>query len=148
MATRKVDNVLVWGSDIEDATIAQAAQAARMPFVSGHLALMPDAHVGKGATIGSVIPTQGAIIPAAVGVDIGCGMIAVETDITAAGLPDDLGRLHGDIADAVPAGVGQGHDTARAIDIPTHFTAKEATTAANQFGSLGSGNHFVEVCLD
>jgi RNA-splicing ligase RtcB len=148
MAPTRIDNVLVWGSDMEDATIAQAAQAARMPFVAGHLALMPDAHVGKGATIGSVIPTQGAIIPAAVGVDIGCGMTAVETDLVAGGLPDDIDKLHSWIAKVVPAGLGQGHTTARDIAVPDHFSQKEAATAAKQFGSLGSGNHFVEVCLD
>ena len=71
-----IGNVLSWGSDLEKETIEQASKASRLPFVKGHLALMPDAHVGMGATIGSVIPTQGAIVPSAVGVDIGCGMIA------------------------------------------------------------------------
>ena len=145
---QRVGNVLSWGTDVEEATLIQAQQAARMPFVAGHVALMPDAHVGMGATIGSVIPTQGAIIPSAIGVDIGCGMIAVETPLHSGVLPDDLGRLHGYVARAVPAGVGQGHSTARDITIPSHFSQKEAATAANQFGSLGSGNHFVEVCLD
>src|SRR4051812_42639648 len=108
----KHENVLVWGSDIEPATVDQAAKASRLPFIAGHLALMPDAHVGKGSTVGSVIPTQGAIIPAAIGVDIGCGMIAVETDLTAARLPDNLDRLLSRVGSTVPAGVGQGHDTA------------------------------------
>lgn len=155
----KHDRVLVWGSDIEDATIAQAALTTMLPFVSGHVALMPDAHVGKGSTVGSVIPTRGAIIPAAIGVDIGCGMIAVETDLSVAHLPDTLEPLLSRIGQAVPAGVGQGHDAAT-----SHWTAwlnagfngvsrpelshKEAAKASTQFGSLGSGNHFVEVCLD
>jgi tRNA-splicing ligase RtcB len=145
---QKIGNVLAWGSDIEAATIEQAAKASRLPFIDGHLALMPDAHIGIGATIGSVIPTRGAIVPAAVGVDIGCGMIAVETDLVADGLPDNLDPLHGWIAEVVPAGVGKGHASARGVEIPAHFSQKEAATAANQYGSLGSGNHFVEVCLD
>ena len=104
-----IGNVLSWGSDVEPGTIEQAAMASRLPFVEGHLALMPDAHIGMGATIGSVIPTKGAIIPSAIGVDIGCGMIAVETDLFADGLPDDLSGLLGWIGKVVPAGVGKGH---------------------------------------
>jgi len=85
--------LLSWASDIDDGTVTQAARAARLPFVEGHVALMPDAHVGIGATVGSVIPTRDAIIPSAVGVDIGCGMVAAETDLVAADLPDDLRAL-------------------------------------------------------
>ena len=85
--------LLSWASEIDEGTVAQASRAARLPFVDGHVALMPDAHVGIGATVGSVIPTRDAIIPSAVGVDIGCGMVATETDLVAADLPDDLGRL-------------------------------------------------------
>ncbi len=153
----KIDDVLNWASDIDQPVLDQAQRAASMPFVAGHVALMPDAHIGKGATIGSVIPTEGAIIPSAVGVDIGCGMIAVECAFTSHALPDDLGALHDRIARVVPAGVGRGHDhddvsaagrtlleDVRAADL----TAKQARTAARQLGSLGSGNHFVEVCLD
>ena len=81
-----------------------------MPIVEGHVALMPDAHVGIGATIGSVIPTENAIIPAAVGVDIGCGMIAVETDLSAEHLPDDMQPLVRQFGRSVPAGVGRGRD--------------------------------------
>jgi len=84
----RIGNVLSWGSDVEPNTIDQAAKASRLPFVKGHLALMPDAHVGLGATVGSVIPTDGAVVPAAIGVDIGCGMIATETTLSAADLPD------------------------------------------------------------
>src|SRR5438270_10907078 len=103
------DKLISWASDIEEGTIRQAEKTARLPIVAGHVALMPDAHVGIGATVGSVIPTTGAIIPAAVGVDIGCGMIAVETDLTADRLPDDLDRFQPMVAKAVPAGLGKWH---------------------------------------
>ena len=79
---QKLGNVLSWASDLDDKAMEQAQRAARLPFVDGHLALMPDAHWGMGATIGSVIPTRGAVIPSAVGVDIGCGMIAAELPFT------------------------------------------------------------------
>jgi tRNA-splicing ligase RtcB len=101
-----------------------------------------------------VIPTQGAIIPSAVGVDIGCGMIAARLDLTAADLPDDLKPLHMQISRAVPAGVGRGHDRTSAIpELPETkrekwWTDKLVKKAGDQFGSLGSGNHFIEVCLD
>jgi tRNA-splicing ligase RtcB (3'-phosphate/5'-hydroxy nucleic acid ligase) len=159
----KYENVLSWASELDEGTLQQAAKTARLPFVAGHVALMPDAHIGLGATIGSVIPTQGAIVPAAVGVDIGCGMIAVETPLTSHALPDDLRGLHDRIARAVPAGVGQGHkghkgrwtemDEPRAKHWPTIQPATELpdrlrTKSVSQFGTLGSGNHFVEVCLD
>lgn len=148
--------LLSWASDIDTGTVLQASKTARLPIVEGHVALMPDAHVGIGSTVGSVIPTKGAIIPAAVGVDIGCGMVAAELDISADRLPDDLGGLLSSIEREVPAGVGQGHDkgsTAAASwlegrpllgDVPDKLHNK----AFKQFGSLGSGNHFVEVCLD
>ena len=148
--------LLSWASDIDDGTVEQAARAARLPFIEGHVALMADAHVGIGATVGSVIPTRGAIIPAAVGVDIGCGMVAAETDLTAADLPDDLGRLMPLIEQRIPAGVGRGHESAvegtalASLGLPegTELKPKQETTIALQFGTLGSGNHFVEVCLD
>src|SRR5215210_583327 len=101
-----------WASDIEPDTIRQAKKTARLPIVEGHVALMPDAHVGIGATVGSVIPTKGAVIPAAVGVDIGCGMVAAELDVTENQLPDTLEPLLGRIGKVIPAGVGQGHDVA------------------------------------
>ncbi len=148
--------LLSWASAIEPETIEQAARAARLPIVEGHVALMPDAHVGIGATVGSVIPTKGAVIPAAVGVDIGCGMVATETDLTAADLPDSLSALLPLIEKRVPAGVGRGHNSIvdpRALDevgLPTGTTldSKQVKTAGLQFGTLGSGNHFVEICLD
>ena len=142
------DRLYNWATDIEQGTIDQALKTARLPIVSGHVALMPDVHVGFGSTVGSVIPTTDAIIPAAVGVDIGCGMIAVETDVDASHLPDDLGGLHSAVASVVPAGVGRGHASPLQLTMPSHFTQKQATTAERQLGSLGSGNHFVEVCLD
>lgn len=148
---KRYGKLLSWGSDVDEATLAQAQKATTLAFVPSHVALMPDAHVGIGATIGSVIPTAGAVIPAAVGVDIGCGMIAVETDIAAGRLPDDLAALLSRIEAVVPAGLGQGHASERALrglELPSHFSQKEASAAARQFGSLGSGNHFVEVCLD
>lgn len=152
--------VLNWASDIDEQTLAQAKRAADMPFVPSHIALMPDAHLGKGATVGSVIPTEGAIIPAAVGVDIGCGVCAVKLELTSQSLPDDLGPLHDAIAEAVPAGVGQEHNQGNGnslrerryhrftLDHPNNMTSDNAKRAFKQFGSLGSGNHFVEVCLD
>src|SRR5215470_18316955 len=104
------DKLLIWGSEVDHQARQQAGRASRLPFVAGHVALMPDAHVGIGATVGSVIPTTGAVIPAAVGVDIGCGMIAAELDVTEDQLPDDLEPLLGRIGTAIPAGVGRGHD--------------------------------------
>jgi tRNA-splicing ligase RtcB len=145
-----------WASDIDPETIRQAEKAARLPIVAGHVALMPDAHVGLGATVGSVIPTKGAVIPSAVGVDIGCGMIAAELDVSDHQLPDTLEPLLGRVERAIPAGVGRGHDqvarnASRWLDThapATDLTASQFTKAAKQFGTLGSGNHFFEVCLD
>lgn len=145
-----------WASDIDPETTRQAEKTARLPIVEGHVALMPDAHVGLGATVGSVIPTRGAVIPAAVGVDIGCGMVAAELDVTDDQLPDSLQPLLGRIERAIPAGVGQGHDQVRhqadrwlSANRPgTELADKQSMKAARQFGTLGSGNHFFEVCLD
>lgn len=160
MPVQAAPKLLAWGRDgIDDATIAQAAMTARLPFVPGHVALMPDGHKGIGATVGSVIPTEGAIIPAAVGVDIGCGMIASETSLTADDLPDNLDNLMPHVEKSIPAGVGQGHERGNlkpanlraydAIGRPwTELGTKRSATAEEQFGTLGSGNHFAEVCLD
>jgi tRNA-splicing ligase RtcB len=153
-------NTLAWGVEqglIEGGTIAQADRAARLPFVAGHVALMPDAHIGMGATIGSVIPTKEAIIPSAVGVDIGCGMIAADLGITSSALPDDLGRFVDDIAQRIPAGVGRGHNVQGysqtgawwwRLHNRDDLTPKQSKAARSQFGTLGSGNHFLELCLD
>src|ERR1700737_503900 len=156
MPTTINDKLISWASDIDPGTIRQAEKAARLPIVEGHVALMPDAHVGIGATVGSVIPTRGAVIPSAVGVDIGCGMIAAELDVTEARLPAPPEPLLGRIERAIPAGVGKGHDTvARNADQwlaankpATDLSADRAAKAAKQFGTLGSGNHFLELCVD
>lgn len=152
----KRDNVLSWASILEEEAMQQALRSSRLPFIAGHLALMPDAHFGMGATVGSVIPTKGAIIPAAVGVDIGCGMIALETFLTSAALPDNLDVLMPLIEESIPAGVGKGHDRGFWTSVEgkigwpggTELSSKQKETANAQFGTLGSGNHFVEVCLD
>jgi tRNA-splicing ligase RtcB len=150
------DRLYNWASDIEQGTIDQALMTARLPIVAGHVALMPDAHVGFGSTVGSVIPTVDAIIPAAVGVDIGCGMIAVLTSLEAHQLPDDLGGYQPLVHQAVPAGLGKWHaeptDAARAwfAAHPPRDSLADGLRqrALEQFGTLGSGNHFFEVCLD
>lgn len=148
--------VLSWASVLEDVAHDQAAKAASLPFVTGHVALMPDAHWGKGATIGSVIPTQGAIVPAAVGLDIGCGVTSAETRLDASTLPDDLRPLLRAIEQAIPAGLNRGHDGVEVasnalvhLGMP-HTPLDPALTrlAIDQYGTLGSGNHFLEVCLD
>src|SRR5260370_30585060 len=102
--------LLSWASEIDPETIRQAEKTARLPIVEGHVALMPDAHIGIGATVGSVIPTTGAVIPSAVGVDIGCGMVAAEFDVTESQLPDTLQPLLSRIEHAIPARVRQGPD--------------------------------------
>lgn len=166
--------VKMWthGVPVEEEAKRQLANTARMPFIYKHIAVMPDVHVGKGSTIGSVIPTLGAIIPAAVGVDIGCGMMAAKTTLTASDLPDSLGRLRSAIEKAIPHGISpkaRGHkgrdqgswdtppkpvDAAWAqlkegFDAICHKTPKLANTNNyRHLGTLGSGNHFVEVCLD
>jgi tRNA-splicing ligase RtcB len=159
----KITNRLFsWASIIEQNTLEQARTSSSMPFIYPHLALMPDAHLGLGATVGSVIPTLGAIMPAAVGVDIGCGMIAVKTqwtreDVAAAG---PLKSLREQIERAIPLSAGGNNQKivataetrvaeltgmAEAIDlIPGDFAKKWEL----QVGSLGSGNHFIEVSLD
>lgn len=149
------DRVLSWATDVDAATLAQAERTASLPFIVGHVALMPDAHLGRGATVGSVIPTEGAIIPAAVGVDIGCGMIAVQTDLSLDDLTHDRGPLLRRLQRAIPAGVGEGHagsgpGRAWLDEHPNETLERLGLTdrAASQFGSLGAGNHFVEVCRD
>ena len=152
------DKLRVWGRDVDEGTRAQARRATRLPFVPGHVALMPDAHVGIGATIGSVIPTEGAVVPSFAGVDLGCGMIATETAYTAGDLPDDLGPLMSLVSEQIPAGVGRGRDLGYSdgyrdvfglVGMPfSQLSEKQQQKAIAQFGTLGSGNHFVEVSLD
>jgi tRNA-splicing ligase RtcB (3'-phosphate/5'-hydroxy nucleic acid ligase) len=154
------DRLVNWASIIEPGTLAQAEATASLPFVYPHLALMPDAHLGKGATVGSVIPTLGAIIPAAVGVDIGCGMAAVRTQFHRDELRPDLARLRTSIERAVPLSAGSYNKTltdsaARRVQELTEAAERAgfdpgryAGNWALQLGSLGSGNHFIEVTAD
>ncbi len=157
------------GVGVEDAARRQLENVARLPVVFHHVAVMPDVHYGIGATVGSVVPTEKAIIPAAVGVDIGCGMSAVQTDLPASSLPDSLKNLRLAIEKAVPHGRtangGRG-DRGAWHDLPKHAAAAWKTLDAdykqliakhprvgqgndvNHLGTLGGGNHFVEVCLD
>jgi tRNA-splicing ligase RtcB len=151
------DKLTNWASDIEEKAMQQALRSSRMPFVD-HVAVMPDAHWGMGATVGSVIATRGAIMPAAVGVDIGCGMIAHELAITADQLPDDLASFMPAVSRSIPAGVGRGHRrvhrdaedwfSANRDRFATELNDKMRAKLLGQFGSLGSGNHFFEICLD
>lgn len=153
-------NVISWASILDENAMEQAQKTASLPIIAGRLALMPDAHYGIGSTVGSVVPTEGAIIPSCVGVDIGCGMAAVKTNVWAKGLPDDADEMFRAIEEAVPAGMGKGHsfDTdwdreRRTRKVPsyngsTDLSGKQINTITEQFGSLGGGNHFVEVCLD
>lgn len=159
------------GVPIDEKAIHQLRNAAKMPFIHRHIAVMPDVHVGIGATIGSVIPTHKAVIPAAVGVDIGCGMMAVQTSLNAKDLPDNLKEIRLNIEKAVPHGrTGRGGRGDRGAwnDIPKAqekawnelvedyrtISAKHPKVAGkrvnhiNHLGTLGSGNHFIEVCLD
>ncbi len=156
MPVRLGDKLLAWASVLEDVTIEQARKAARLPVVPTHVALMPDAHLGIGATVGSVIPTEGAVIPSAVGVDIGCGMIAVETSLDESELPDDLERYLKRLSEVMPAGLGKWHERVTPAarrwladnPCPVDISAKQERTVLVQFGTLGSGNHFFEVCVD
>ena len=147
-----------WASILEEGTRAQAVATSQMPFIFPHLALMPDAHLGKGATVGSVIPTIGAIMPAAVGVDIGCGMIAVRTQHRGADLPQNRDALHAAISAAVPLSAGKYNTSITSTAQPRIAELEElagadqaAAVSPNwrlQLGSLGSGNHFIEVSVD
>ena len=159
----------VKGVQLEDAARQQLVNVATLPFIHKHVAAMPDVHWGMGATIGSVIPTKGAIIPAAVGVDIGCGMMAVQTGLTADQLPDNLSTVRSDIEAAVPHGRtdnGGNNDRGAWVDLPLSvegrwrgladryesITEKHPKALAHNnsrhMGTLGTGNHFIEVCLD
>jgi tRNA-splicing ligase RtcB (3'-phosphate/5'-hydroxy nucleic acid ligase) len=153
--------LISWASILEPAARAQAVRTASMPFVYPHLALMPDAHLGKGSTVGSVIPQLSAIIPAAVGVDIGCGMHAVRTQFTAADVRSrwQLTALREAIENAVPLSAGVYNNAVdsdatkgRIAELEARNGAESADTIAPswrlQLGSLGSGNHFIEVSLD
>ncbi|RYX99081.1 RtcB family protein [bacterium] len=150
-------DIKVWTDikGIEPAAIDQLYRMSRLPFVYDHIAVMPDVHVGKGATVGSVIATKGAIIPAAVGVDIGCGMLAAKTNLNASNLPDSLGQLRDEIEKIVPVGRASHKDTKYGKDLDFNKLAsykdlpsKVIDRAMTQIGTLGGGNHFIEICLD
>jgi tRNA-splicing ligase RtcB len=157
---RLSNRLLSWASLIDEKTVEQARTSSRMPFIHPHLALMPDAHLGKGATVGSVIPTLGAIMPAAVGVDIGCGMIAVRTQFTRSQLPADLAPLREQIERAIPLSAGRDNRKIVATAEPRVAELEALAEKAEfdpetyagrwrlQLGSLGSGNHFIEVSVD
>ena len=156
------------GVAVEDAAVKQLENVARMPFIHRWVAAMPDVHWGMGATVGSVIPTVGAVIPAAVGVDIGCGMMAVETSLVASDLPDSLANVRAAIERAVPHGrtANHGRDKGAWAEPPKAVGAAwkglqnrfdrivdknkaiEKSNTVVHLGTLGTGNHFIEVCLD
>jgi tRNA-splicing ligase RtcB (3'-phosphate/5'-hydroxy nucleic acid ligase) len=155
------DKLINWASILADNARAQAERTAAMPFIYPHVALMPDAHLGKGATVGSVIPTLGAIIPAAVGVDIGCGMIALRTQFSAADVHarGDLATLREAIERAIPLSAGKYNARIYSDQTRARISGLEQRDGADsaeriapnwrfQLGSLGSGNHFIEVSLD
>jgi tRNA-splicing ligase RtcB len=159
--------VKVWARSLEAAAERQLANVAQLPIVHGHVAAMPDVHAGIGATVGSVIPTRDAIVPAAVGVDIGCGMNAIRLSLAAKDLPESLARVRSAIEAAVPVGFSQ-----HAVRTPgarekvaktlqprlarifgrnpklKALQRESDTTWVRQLGTLGGGNHFIEVCLD
>lgn len=160
------------GVDLAENATRQLQNTARLKIIHSHLAVMPDVHLGMGATIGTVIPTIGAIVPAAVGVDLGCGMCAVRTTLTASDLPENLREVRSNIERAVPHGRtsgrrGKGRDKGSWQNVPNHVGRAWEATLSSRFdhlcetspklkntnnlshlGTLGTGNHFVEVCLD
>ncbi len=177
MKVRKVDGgglIKQWteGVQVESQAASQLDQTASLPFIFKHLAVMPDVHWGFGSTVGSVIPTRGAIVPAAVGVDIGCGMVAQRTTLTASQLPDSLALVRSKIESAVPHGRtdnGGPNDRGAWSDLPATPGAAWASIERgfseikdrhpkvvgrynarpeHHMGTLGTGNHFIEICLD
>ena len=155
----------VRGVPVEDKARQQLRNITTLPFVGPWVAVMPDVHLGIGATVGSVVPTKGAIIPAAVGVDIGCGMAAVRTTLRANDLPDDLSLLRNSIERSIPVGNGPGGDHRRipdSVETKLEQSSLMARLAVirqkhpkirpdkvdKQIGTLGGGNHFIEICLD
>lgn len=163
--TRTPIKAWVRGVPVEPEAQAQLRNIAALPFVGPWVAVMPDVHLGKGATVGSVVPTRGAVVPAAVGVDIGCGMAAVRTTLSAKDLPDSLAPLRGAIERAVPVGNGADGEHRRVPDgigtqlaksglMPRLARIRERhpqirfDKVERQIGTLGGGNHFIEICLD
>src|SRR5690242_13577016 len=151
---RLSDRLLNWASILDEETRRQAERTASLPFVHPHVALMPDAHLGKGATVGTVLPTRGAVIPAAVGVDIGCGMIAVRTPLRKADVPS-AGAIRDAIERAIPMSAGRNNRTIRATAAPRiaqlERQARDDGSTPDKFdpqwrlalGTLGGGNHFI-----
>lgn len=150
--------ILSWAShELGSSELTMAKNVASLPFIYKHVALMPDVHLGKGALVGSVIATQEAIIPAAVGVDIGCGMCAVKLPFTADQLEGKLKKIRQDIEAAIPVGFNENKDADKSVinwqgwkDFKNLHSGVQRleTKALRQMGSLGGGNHFIEVCLD
>lgn len=154
--------IRIWTDDIDPAALAQLKNVSTLPFVHAHgVVAMPDVHVGIGATVGSVIATDHAVIPAAVGVDIGCGINAVRLSLHASDLPDNLAPIRHQIERDVPLGMGPAgshkHKNRPAFDpdlakrlqlIMAKHPGLEKNNAQSQIGTLGSGNHFIEICLD
>ena len=147
--------VKVWSPTLEDTARVQLLNMANLPFVFRHISAMPDVHWGMGATVGSVIATKGAIVPAAVGVDIGCGMVAVQTNISADLARDKARLIRETIENEIPVGFAGNPtltDTVLACShwdrVPAFVSAELLQKAKAQLGSLGSGNHFIEICID
>ena len=161
--------VKIWTDDVDPKALDQLLNTANLPIVGPHIAAMPDVHVGIGATVGSVIPTQAAIIPAAVGVDIGCGMNAVRLSLNARDLPDNLKAIRTAIEKSVPVGFNQ-HEFSKIKGAAIEKSARQLSPRLDgimakhtgltkmtknwqrhwlcQVGTLGGGNHFIEICLD
>lgn len=168
----EIENVKMWVGDmeVEQAALVQIMNISQLPILAGHMAIMPDVHMGKGATVGSVIPTRSAIIPAAVGVDIGCGMAAAMTNLTADDLPDSLFNIRNGLERVIPVGFeehkggipsvgGPYADVLRkkhkkimerynGLAIKDKLGRADENKIGRQIGTLGSGNHFIELCLD
>lgn len=154
--------IKIWTDHVEDTALTQLKNLSRLPFIASNgVACMPDVHAGIGSTVGTVIATERAVIPAAVGVDIGCGMNAVRLSLRGDQLPDSLKSLRDEIERRVPLGKGGAHDHSTDIGVvnatvrrtiidPLYAGDDEKfhAKAASQMGSLGSGNHFIEVCID
>ena len=150
--------VLSWADhDLASAEMQMAKNVASLPFVYKHVALMPDVHLGKGALVGSVIATEDAVIPAAVGVDIGCGMAAIKTPYQAAQLEGKLQQIRSEIEATIPVGFEQNKEADKTVTNWQNWrkfkdlhkgVQKLEGKALKQMGSLGGGNHFIEVCLD
>lgn len=168
----EIENVKMWVGDmeVEQAALDQIYNISKLPVLAGHIAIMPDVHMGKGATVGSVIPTRSAIIPAAVGVDIGCGMVAAMTNLKAEDLPTSLFALRNQIERDVPVGFNEHAKGIPSVSGPYADILRKNLTKTmqewdtlslrpklgraddkkigRQIGTLGGGNHFIEICLD